>query len=139
MRPAFVIRVKGDRIRLRYRNATFRSAFSPLFYGVIESESSGARISGGFRIHPLARAFAWLWFSFVTVVGAVLLGASIRALLQGNSAGFEGQVWVGLIVGPGLILFGIALVRFGWSTHVHAIVHFLATTTEGRISSDGAA
>jgi hypothetical protein len=137
-RRAFVIRVSGGRLRLRYRSGSFRNAFSPLFYGVIESRSSGARIKGTFRIHPLSRAFAWLWFGLVSVIGAVLLGASVRAVWQGNSAGFDGPLWGGLVTGPGLVLLGVALLRSGRYAHVREITAFLSMTTEGRVTSDDA-
>jgi len=139
MRRTFLIRVNGDRFRLRYRSATFRNAFSPLLYGIIESESSGARIYGRFRIHPLARAFAWLWFSGVTIVGGALFSASVQAMWQRNASKFDGPIWVGFVGGPAMLLLGVALLRFGWSAHVRRISEFLVTAVEARVSGDEAA
>lgn len=135
---AFLIQRRGERFRVRYRSATLRNAFSPLFYGIAESEGAVTRIRGEFRAHPLVRAFAWLWFSFVAVVGAALFFASVLVLWRGDRAGFEGSPWLGLVAGPCLLLIGLVLVlmRVGWASHQHEITRFLMTTTEASVRSD---
>jgi hypothetical protein len=131
-RRAFLIRAHGNRFRLRLRTATFRSAFSPILYGLIEPVGAGALITGSFRMHPLVRAFAWLWFSLVTAIGGTLFIISARAVLQRSASGFDGPVWVGFIAGPGVLLLGFWLLRFGWSSQVRDIKAFLAVTVASR-------
>jgi hypothetical protein len=103
---------------------------------IIEAENSGARITGRFRIHPLARAFAWLWFSLVAIVGGTLFGAGVQAIWQRNASNFDGPIWIGFVAGPALLLFGVVLLRFGQSAHVRKMSEFLATTAEARVPGD---
>ena len=106
-------RLSANRIRLRYRRPFVHNSFAPVFVGALQATSSGTRIEGQFRMHRFVRIFLGVWFGFVLIVGSVLFVASLATAFGLTGRQTEGDWWIGFVVGPGLLVFGVVLVRFG--------------------------
>ena len=103
--------IGADEFRLRKRRY-FRNDFAGVFYARFMPEPGGTRIEAYFDSPRWVRYFMRVWLA-----GAVLLGAPIfiMSLLDAttNSHYTTGDSWVGVIVPPALVLFGIVLPKIG--------------------------
>ena len=86
----------------------YRNEFAPFFYGRFVSADRGTLIEGEFRMHPFARAFMILWFSFLALFFAVVL-----VQLAMGRPGVQEDRGLLLVVPLCMMAFGVALVRFG--------------------------
>ena len=90
----------------------WRNDFAPYFYGQIQSESGGTKIEGYFDVARWVKLFMRIW-----LVGAAVLGAPIFVLtlldIAAGSHHVSGDTWVGLLVPPALVTFGILLPKLG--------------------------
>jgi hypothetical protein len=103
--------VKESTFRLQ-RRRYWRNDFAPHLYGRFQPEAGGTRIEAHFDVSRWVRTFMKIW-----LVGAVLLGAPIFVLsaldLLTGSHHTTGDIRVGLIVPPALILWGFVLPGLG--------------------------
>ena len=94
------------------RRRYWRNDFAPHLYGRFQPETGGSRIEVHFDVSRWVKTFMKIWLA-----GAVLLGAPIFVLsaldLLTGSHHTTGDVWVGLIVPPALILWGFVLPKLG--------------------------
>jgi hypothetical protein len=103
------------------KRINYRNSFNPTFYGKLELENSGTKISGDFGVLPLVKFFIYFW----------LTGVSTFALSFTFLA--KGEITFPVIIPYLMLIFGILLVKFG----VHAgksegkgVLIFLTTTLE---------
>jgi len=94
------------------RRRYWRNDFAPHLYGRFQPETGGSRIEAHFDVSRWVKTFMKIWLT-----GAILLGAPIFVLsaldaLTGSHH-TTGDVRVGLIVPPALILWGFVLPRLG--------------------------
>jgi hypothetical protein len=59
------------------RIISYRNSFLPQIRGTIQSEALGSRVAVVMELHPVVRAFMYLWFGGISLGGAVFLGNSI--------------------------------------------------------------
>jgi hypothetical protein len=94
------------------RRRYWRNDFAPHLYGQFQPEAGGSRIEAHFDVSRWVKTFMKIW-----LVGAVLLGAPIFVLCAldaiTGSHHTTGDVRVGLIVPPALILWGFVLPKLG--------------------------
>jgi hypothetical protein len=88
-----------------------RNDFAGRFYGRFEPEVGGTRIEGYFDSPEWTRWFMRIWLGMAILLGVPVFIAAVIEAAKG--AAREQGAWVGLIVPPSLILFGIFLPRFG--------------------------
>jgi hypothetical protein len=112
----------------------WNNAFAPQFHGNLLPEGKGSQIEGSFDTPRIAKIFIRIW-----LVGAILIGAPIFILslldLIHRHRYVEGDLWVGLVVPPAVVLFGIFLPKFGLllgSREEEYILEFLRTTLVAR-------
>jgi hypothetical protein len=126
--------VTGDTFHMQKRRF-YRNDFAPHFYGTIQSSPGGTRIEGRFDLSTSVRGFMWFWLGGVVLMGGTIFVLSLLDVLTG-SRHITGDVRVGLIVPPAMLLFGIALPRFGRllgrSEETHLLEH-LQTVLNARI------
>jgi len=90
----------------------YRNDFAGRFYGRFEPEGCGTRIEGYFDSPEWTRWFMRIWLGVVILLGVPGFVAALISIAKGTATREEGA-WVGLVVPPALILFGIVLPKFG--------------------------
>ena len=126
--------VLGNKFRLQKRRY-WRNDFAPRFYGELQPEPGGTRIEGRFDLAEWARFFMWFWLGAVILIGGAVFVSSLSDVMTGSHR-MTGNVWVGVIVPPAMVLFGIALPRFGrllGRGEETFILEFLQNTLAARI------
>ncbi len=96
---AILGQVRGDEFTLRKR-LRYRNSFNPIFYGNLNPEGNGTRITGYFGLHPLIPLTMFLWFAGVLFYGFVLRRgyfppAIIIILLAGGVVVMALGMWFG--------------------------------------------
>ena len=74
-------------------------------------EGTGTVISGEFAVHPFVRVFMRIWFGGVILIGGTVFVSAVGAILFGAAS--QGDAWVGVLVPPGMAVFGFFLIRAG--------------------------
>jgi hypothetical protein len=100
-----------DSFRIQKRKL-YRNDFARHFYAQFGPEQSGTRIEGYFAMAIWVKLFMLVWISFAIVIGSVIFIATCRELISSHRAPND-QDWVGLLVPPGLVLFGFGLPVIG--------------------------
>ena len=103
--------VRADSFRLQMRRYS-RNDFAGQFYGRFQSEPEGTRIEGYFDAPRGARIFMKIWLVGAILIGTPILVSTVNELTKGGYP-LSGDMWVGLVVPPALVLFGTVLPRFG--------------------------
>jgi hypothetical protein len=89
-----------------------RNDFAGQFFARFEPERGGTKIEGYFDAPRWAR-----WYMRVWLAGAVLIGTPLFILtivdMSTGTHHLRGDPWVGLIVPPALVLFGVVLPMLG--------------------------
>jgi hypothetical protein len=92
----------------RYR----RNDFAGRLYARFEPEPGGTRIEAYFDAPRWARYFMRAWLAFAVFVGTPIFAVTLIDMVAGSHY-MRGDLWVGLVVPPGLVLFGAVLPRVG--------------------------
>jgi|SRR5215831_488464 len=103
--------VWGNSFHLEKRRL-WRNDFAPSFYGKLQPEASGTRIEGRFDLADWVRFFMWFWLGGVVLIGGAVFVSSLFDYMAGGHK-MTDDARIGLIVPPAMLLFGIALPRFG--------------------------
>ncbi|MGA8452257.1 MAG: hypothetical protein WB707_18660, partial [Candidatus Acidiferrales bacterium] len=103
--------VFGQTFRIQ-RRRYWRNDFAPHFYGTFHWETGGTRIEGHFDVATWVKFFMRFWLGFVAVVGGAMFVLSLLNMTSGSHF-ITGDLWVGIIVPPALLLFGLVLPRVG--------------------------
>jgi hypothetical protein len=123
-----------DSFRLRKR-IYYRNGFARQFFGRFEPESGGPRIKGHFTAPLYPRIFMAVWFTGVISIGTIMFVGTVRDLLR-RGRPFDNNPWMGLVIPPALLLFGIGLLWFGrWLSRSgeRSILEHLKVTLSARI------
>jgi hypothetical protein len=70
------------------------------------------RIEGHFDIARWAKLVIYIWFACVVAVGASIFVLTLHDVASGSHSTSDGT-WVGLVVPPALVAFGILLPKLG--------------------------
>jgi hypothetical protein len=115
--------------------AILAQRFCPNFYGSVDSESAGSKITGYFDCSPWTRLFMRIWLVGVVLIGTPIFVLSVREILSGTVSG-SGDPWVGVIVPPAMILWGFVLPRLGYffgSGDESVLTSFLETNLAAKL------
>jgi hypothetical protein len=103
---------KGDRplvgevgdntFRMRKRR-NYRNDFASVLQGQFRQEFGGTRIEVQIAAPRWSRVFMWLWLSGVIVLGVPIFVVSLGQAMNNT----DRDAWMGLVVPPAMILFGI--------------------------------
>ena len=104
-------KVDFDSFRIQKRKF-YRNDFARHFYAQFGPEPDGTRIEGHFAMAIWVKLFRLVWISFAILIGSAIFVATCRELISGHRAPND-QDWVGLLVPPGLVLFGFGLPAIG--------------------------
>ena len=127
--------VGEETFRLRKRRVYSRNDFAAQLYARFEPEQGGTRIECRFDIPRWAKYFMRFWLAGVVLLGAPIFLMTLADLTTGSHY-ISGDKWVGLVVPPSLILFGIILPRLGrllsrWDERF--ILEYVETTLAARV------
>jgi hypothetical protein len=103
--------VEGNMFNIQKRRYN-RNDFAGRFYGRFEPEVGGTRIEGYFDSPEWTRWFIRIWLGLAILLGVPVFIAAVIEVAKGAAAREQGA-WVGLIVPPSLLLFGVFLPKFG--------------------------
>ncbi|HLJ90423.1 MAG TPA: hypothetical protein VKZ53_26680 [Candidatus Angelobacter sp.] len=126
--------VSQKTFRLRKR-INHRNDFARQFYGRFEPEPGGTRIEGHFDTPGLSKYFMRIWLAFAVLIGVPIFIQTAIAIVGGSHSASDNE-WIGLVVPPVLVLFGIALPKIGrllGKGDEHFIVEHLQNTLAARI------
>ena len=94
------------------RRRFWRNDFAPQLYGKFQTETGGSRIEACFDMSPWVKMFMRIWMIGVAVIGAPIFVLSALDLITGSHY-ISGDRYVGLIVPPAMITWGLLLPRIG--------------------------
>jgi hypothetical protein len=119
--------ISGLELRLQKRRY-WRNDFVPILYGRIITDGAGTRIEAYWGIQRWTRIFMRIWLILAALIGTPIFLASLRQLITGKPS-VQGDLYVGLLVPPGMLLFGgILLPKLGLLLGLHErryLVRFL--------------
>lgn len=128
---AVLLTSDGHEFKL-WKRRYYHNSFAPIFFGILEAQSRGTLIRGHFDMHRLVKLFMMIWLGFATLIGTPLFVQTLAGDMHGDN-------WVGLIVPPALVLWGILLPEFGrWMgrSEERYLLDFLETTLVARLYLD---
>ncbi|MCE9552046.1 MAG: hypothetical protein K8T91_01540 [Planctomycetes bacterium] len=107
----------------------------------MEKTTEGTIIRGKFRMHPFVVVFMTIWFGGLTAGGGMMLMAALSELLTGKRI-MQGNLspFLAVFIPPGMILFGIGLVAWGWQAgrrQRERIEEVIETTLQARRIASG--
>ncbi len=102
--------IESSQFRVQKRRYS-RNDFAGHFYGRIQAESSGSRIEGYFDWPKWARWYMRIWLSFAVLVGIPIFAETVWNIGSGKTQ--WANDWVGIVVPPVLILFGLVMPKIG--------------------------
>lgn len=77
---------RGVKIVCHPSLAQRRGAFSPVFYGLLQDQGAGRRLSGHFQLHPVGRLFVAVWIGMSTLLAlALLFAGALRATPESSA------------------------------------------------------
>jgi hypothetical protein len=89
-----------------------RQDFAGHLFARLEPEASGTRIEAYFDAPPWARYFMRIWLSGAVLIGAPIFLGTLIDMTTGSHY-MSGDNWVGLVVPPVLVLYGIVFPKIG--------------------------
>jgi hypothetical protein len=103
--------VGKNTFRLQKRRYS-RNDFAGRFYARFEPESGGTRIESYFDTPRWARYFMRVWLAAAVLIGTPIFVETVMDITTGSHH-TSGDIWVGLLVPPGLVFFGTVLPKLG--------------------------
>jgi hypothetical protein len=116
-------RIEGHEFRLHKRRY-WHNSFGPVLFGRITSDGRGSLIQAYWEMWRSVRVFMRIWLGLAILIGAPLFFSVLKCALSDMCLDRK-NLWVGLIVPPGLVLWGILLPRFGAALSFHERKHIV--------------
>jgi len=95
-----------------HKRRYWRNDFAPVLYGRLVAESRGTLVETYWGIQRWPRIFMRIWLTFAALIGVPVFVASLWQLITGNQ-NLRGDLYVNLLVPPGMLLFGMMLPKVG--------------------------
>jgi hypothetical protein len=127
-------RIAGNEFRLHKRRY-WHNGFGPVLYGRVRSDGQGAVIEAYWDMAPVARASMQIWLIFAGLIGALIFFRSLMQLLGRKTPVYE-NLWIGLVVSPAMILFGLYLPRLGAQLSFHERKHVLELLNRALVAAE---
>jgi hypothetical protein len=80
--------------------------------GTWQPQDGGTILRVRWGMSGWVQVFTALWLGFVGLLGSLGFVATLLTVL-GHDVGATGDLWVGLVVPPGMLVFGVGLLWFG--------------------------
>jgi hypothetical protein len=110
-------RIVGNEFRLHKRRY-WHNSFGPVLYGRMVGEGQGTTIEAYWDMLRGTRISMRIWLIFAALFGTPIFIRSVMQLLDGRTR-LVGDLWVGLVVPPAMIFFGLLLPELGATLSFH--------------------
>jgi hypothetical protein len=120
---AILGRIEGNDFRL-YRRRYWHNSFGPVLFGRMTSDGPGTSIEGYWEMWRSVRVFMRIWLAFATLIGTPLFFSVLKCAISDRCTDRE-NLWVGLVVPPALVLWGLLLPRIGQALSFHERKHVI--------------
>ncbi len=77
-------KTKGHKFRLWKRQIQYQNSFGSIFYGNLETDGTGTRISGDFGLDSTVKVILYLMYGFVIAMGIFLYISTLTKLIPGT-------------------------------------------------------
>lgn len=104
-------RVGGNTFTIQKRRYS-RNDFAGHLFARFEPEADGTRIEAYFDAPPWARYFMRIWLIGAVLIGTPIFVGTVIDMITGSHH-MSGDNWVGLVVPPALVLYGIVFPKIG--------------------------
>jgi hypothetical protein len=104
-------RIVGNEFRLHKRRY-WHNSFGPVLYGRLSSDGTGTAIEAYWDMLRGTKISMRIWLVFAAIFGTPIFLKSVMQLLDGKIR-MVGDLWVGLVVPPAMIFFGLLLPELG--------------------------
>jgi hypothetical protein len=104
-------RIAGNEFRLHKRRY-WHNSFGPVLYGRVASDGRGTTIEAYWDMLRATRISMRIWLIFAALIGTPIFLRSVMQLLDAKTH-VHGELWLGLVVPPAMILFGLLLPELG--------------------------
>jgi hypothetical protein len=103
--------LSGNRLSAR-RRISYRNSFQTRLRAELTEQNGRTAIHCRFGLEPFVAVFMGVWFAGVISAGGLVFVVCLVEIVSRGS-GAEHDAWVGVIVSPLMLIFGLALVRGG--------------------------
>ena len=83
-----------------------------MLHGSLKPRGSGTEIPSTIGLHPFVKIFLFIWFGGLIIIGSIIFVISLSSLFIQKSPLDIGTI-MGVLIPPGMAIFGIALLKFG--------------------------
>jgi len=127
----------GDNTFRLQKRKYYRNDFAGQFYARFAPEPGGTRIEGYFDAQRWAKYFMRIWLVFAVLLGTPIFVRAVVDIVTGSHY-MSGGEWIGLVVPPGLVLFGTSLPKVGrllGKSNERFILEYVQNTVAARIEA----
>jgi hypothetical protein len=129
-------RIAGNEFRLHKRRY-WHNSFGPVLFGRMTADGRGTLVEAYWEVWKAVRIFLRIWLALVVLFSAPLFPSALRCAI-GAKCTIQGDYWVGLIVPPAMILFGILLPRIGATLSFHERKHIVGLLERSLVAGSAA-
>jgi hypothetical protein len=104
-------KVSKNSISIRKR-ISYRNSFQTVLRGSLNPTTNGTEIMSTIGLHPFVKIFMIIWFCGLIIIGGMIIVIALSSFFRENSPTDIGSI-MGILIPPGLTVFGIALLKFG--------------------------
>ncbi len=110
-------RIVGNEFRMHKRRY-WHNSFGPVLFGRVSTQGRGSLVEGYWDMCRWTRTFMRVWIVFAILVGTPILFNSVRCAASAECK-VQGNLWVGVLVPPAMVLGGLLLPRLGAALSFH--------------------
>jgi len=127
-------RIEGNEFRLHKRRH-WHNSWGPVLFCRITPYGRGALIEGYWGTWKWPRIYMQVWLMAAAILGMPIFFATLYQLITGKSV-IRGDVWVGLVVPPSMLVFGWLLPRLGAALSFHERKHIVELLNRAVIAGE---
>lgn len=116
--------IAGRDFRLHKRRY-WHNSFGPILFGRVTADGRGSLVEAYWAMSRWTRTFVRVWIIFAIAVIAPILFNLLRCAINAGCK-VQGDWWVGVLVPPAMILWGLLLPRLGGALSFHERKHIVA-------------
>ncbi|MFH2044876.1 MAG: hypothetical protein ABIK92_07000 [Pseudomonadota bacterium] len=90
----------------------YRNSFQTVLRASLKPIPSGTEIISTIGLHPFVKIFMFIWFGGLIIIGGIIFVIALSSFFKENSRSEIGSI-MGILIPPGMAIFGIALLKFG--------------------------
>jgi hypothetical protein len=104
-------KVSKELISIRKR-INYGNSFQTVLKASLKPSENGTELLFTIGLHPFVKIFMSIWFGGLFVIGGLIFIITLSSLFEKNASADSGMI-MGILIPPGMAIFGIALLKFG--------------------------